>query len=140
MVSGAVALGAALVVAAVAPGLAGPARPGPAGQPAFSSLGQAASQEVGSARNKARPAAAVSGGRQKVDPKKVLPTDGPVSGCLKGYGHGGQCLPSRAPGNRPVTCAFVRTVMPKGVMVHGPDSLKLDRNGDGMACGAGDGS
>jgi hypothetical protein len=139
MLPGALAVVVAIAVAAAAPGLAGPAGTGPAGKPVFPSLAQAASQEVGSARNAAAPAVAVSGGRQVVDPKQVLPTDGPSNGCLPGYGHAGQCVPRRAPGNRPVTCAFVRTVMPKGVMVHGPDRLGFDRNGDGVACGAGDG-
>jgi hypothetical protein len=133
----AVAVLTALVLAAVALTSAGGAersRPG-----AYATLSQAAGQQVGSALTRQRPAAAVSGGDVRVEPRDVLPRRARVNGCLPEYGHGGQCVPRRAPGGAAVTCRYVRTILPQGVMVHGTDRFGLDRNGDGIACGRGDG-
>ena len=70
--------------------------------------------------------------------KEVLP-DGLSNGCAAGYGDpGAQCLPSRAPGDKPLTCAYASKLFPKGIAVTGRDRLKLDTDGDGTACDPGD--
>ena len=76
-------------------------------------------------------------------PEQVLPnvrTSGVTSGgCAVGYGRpGAQCVPARAPGNQPLTCAYLVTLFPDGVSVVGRDQLSLDPNRDGVACGPGD--
>ena len=75
-------------------------------------------------------------------PKAVLGdprTTGRFSnGCAVGYGDADQCLPARAPGNKPVTCAFVLSAFPEGVQVRGTDRLRLDTDKDGWACRDGD--
>lgn len=62
-----------------------------------------------------------------------------VAGCATGYGTpGDQCLPLRAPGNRPMTCTYVVRLFPAGIAVTGKDTLGLDGNRDKVACGPGD--
>ncbi len=60
------------------------------------------------------------------------------SGCVTGYGTAGQCVPARAPGNRPMTCGYLHTQFEGGVAVTGRDRLGLDTNRDGLACADGD--
>jgi hypothetical protein len=60
------------------------------------------------------------------------------NGCAVGYGDADQCLPARAPGNAPMTCAYALTLFPEGVPVRAKDRLRLDTNGDGWACRDGD--
>lgn len=71
-----------------------------------------------------------------MDPK----TSGELaSGCVTGYGRpGAQCLPAKGPNGVKLTCAYVVKIFPHGVTVLGADKLKLDSNGDKLACGAGD--
>jgi len=90
-----------------------------------------------------RPAAGVQPRVEHRQPSAVL--DDPKqtgvlsNGCAADYGRGGQqCLPARAPGDKPLTCAYVVTLFPDGVIVAGRDRFGLDTNGDGLACGAGD--
>jgi hypothetical protein len=75
-----------------------------------------------------------------------LAGNGQGNGCLKGYGKPGQCLPLTSPAQdampdmeMPWTCADVVQLFPKGISVHGKDTLGLDANSDGVACGRGDG-
>ena len=69
------------------------------------------------------------------DPRKTRVLS---SGCAVGYGAAGQCVPARAPGNRPTTCAYVVTLFDGGVAVPRGDWLRLDTNGDGWGCADGD--
>jgi hypothetical protein len=81
-----------------------------------------------------------------VDAKKVKGTGN--GGCVLGYGKPGQCLPVVPPshavhaahGMEAVwTCGEIRTIFVDGIPVkQGKDSLKLDSNKDGVACGKGD--
>jgi hypothetical protein len=72
---------------------------------------------------------------------------GQGNGCLKDYGKPGQCLPLKSAAQQsmpdmdmPWTCADVVQLFPQGLAVKkGKDTLKLDSNGDGVACGRGDG-
>jgi hypothetical protein len=76
-----------------------------------------------------------------------LAGNGQGNGCVKDYGKPGQCLPLESPAQQampdmdhPWTCAEVVQLFPKGLAVKkGKDTLKLDSNGDGVACGRGDG-
>jgi hypothetical protein len=62
-----------------------------------------------------------------------------ASGCAVGYGQpGAQCLPAKGPNGVKLTCAYVLKIFPHGVAVLGKDALKLDANGDKLACGPGD--
>lgn len=84
-----------------------------------------------------------AGTHHAVSPSAVLPHPSTsrhlASGCLIGYGApGAQCLPVRAPGNKPVTCAYVVTLFPEGIAVTGKDRLRLDTDKDKIACDAGD--
>ena len=82
----------------------------------------------------------------KVDVKKVKGTGN--GGCVVGYGDPGQCLPVVPPSHAVHaahgmdvrwTCEEMRTIFVKGISVErGKDSLKLDTNKDGVACGEGD--
>lgn len=81
-----------------------------------------------------------------VDTKKVKGTGN--GGCVIGYGKPGQCLPVVPPSHAAHaahgmemvwTCAEIRTIFVEGIPVNrGKDSLKLDSNKDGVACGEGD--
>jgi hypothetical protein len=76
-----------------------------------------------------------------------LAGNGQGTGCVKDYGKPQQCLPLVSPAQAsmpdmemPWTCADVVQLFPKGIAVKkGKDTLKLDSNGDGVACGRGDG-
>ncbi|MEO8283961.1 MAG: hypothetical protein ABI568_11240 [Pseudarthrobacter sp.] len=69
-------------------------------------------------------------------------------GCVVGYGKPGQCLPAVPPSHAahaahgmdmPWTCEELRTIFVDGITVErGKDTLKLDTNNDGVACGQGD--
>lgn len=82
----------------------------------------------------------------KVDVEKLKGTGN--GGCVVGYGNPGQCLPVVPPSHAAHaghgmdmawTCEEVRTIFVKGITVQrGKDSLKLDSNKDGVACGEGD--
>ncbi len=66
-----------------------------------------------------------------------------VDGCHLDYGEPGQCVPTAPPhaghgGPMTWTCAALRPYFPDGVAVVGEDSLALDSDGDGVACGPGD--
>lgn len=60
------------------------------------------------------------------------------NGCATGYGDVGQCVPARAPGGKAMTCAILVGTFPDGIAVTGRDRLKLDTDGDKVACGPGD--
>ena len=85
------------------------------------------------------PAANIVGAPRHTLPADVLPdakTGVSIIGCLTDYGTPGvQCVPARAPGNQPVTCAFVHTIFPQGVAITGQDRLGL-KTSPGTACGA----
>lgn len=83
-------------------------------------------------------------------PRKLLRRDdigrGQGNGCMKGYGKPGQCLPLQSPAqlampemDHPWTCPEVRELFEGGIEVWDRDPLGLDTNGDGVACGPGDG-
>jgi hypothetical protein len=81
-----------------------------------------------------------------VDAGKIKGTGN--GGCAVGYGDPGQCLPLVPPSHAahaahgmdmPWTCEEMRTIFVKGISVErGKDSLKLDSNKDGVACGEGE--
>ncbi|WP_394162023.1 hypothetical protein [Galactobacter valiniphilus] len=95
----------------------------------------------------------------KVAPEDVLGSERGTGGCLKEYGQTGQCLPPVPPSQaehvsqmlaagqdpsamtHPYRCTEVRTMFATGLIVRvsGVDPQGLDRNGDGVACGRGDG-
>jgi hypothetical protein len=85
-----------------------------------------------------KPAAALPG--RKLRRPAPAPTKGAIAGgCATGYGApGDQCVPLRAPGNQPMTCAYVAKLLPAGIAVTGKDTLRLDTNRDTVACGPGD--
>jgi hypothetical protein len=82
----------------------------------------------------------------QVDVEKVKGTGN--GGCVAGYGKPGQCLPALPPSHAahaahgmdmPWTCEEMRTIFVDGIAVErGKDTLKLDTNNDGVACGQGD--
>jgi hypothetical protein len=79
----------------------------------------------------------------EVDAKKLKA--GGNGGCVTGYGDPGQCLPVVPPSHAAHgmvgtwTCRETRTIFVKGIKVDpGKDTLKLDSNKDGVACGEGD--
>lgn len=90
------------------------------------------------------PAAEVSGGDQTeppVDPDDVLSATAARGGCMLDYGDPGQCLPTRPPSSSAQavwTCADVWQLFPDGLTARAGDALRLDGNGDGLACGPGD--
>jgi hypothetical protein len=107
------------------------------------SLAAAASARNGVGTWGIRPARGVKGGSAIRKPGQVLPdrrAEGVTSGgCLIAYGEpGGQCVPARAPGNRPLSCDYLVRLFTDGVRVRTADPLGLDRNRDGIACGPGD--
>lgn len=81
---------------------------------------------------------------------KVAGDYGKYGGCTPGYGKGKACLPPIAPAavamhmtaaEHPWSCTDVRRlVLPRGIRLNakGVDPLGLDKNGDNVACGAGD--
>lgn len=102
-----------------------------------------------------------------VDPEQVVDELSMLGGCVPGYGRGTACLPAMPPrlaaehaghqGMRAIemarywTCPEVRDLIPDGIAVNdtppptsfpgaapGRDPLRLDSNGDGVACGRGD--
>jgi len=75
-----------------------------------------------------------------------LAGNGRGNGCLKQYGGPGQCLPivslaqqAMPDMDHPWDCHQVKQLFPKGIKVRTNDTLGLDVNGDGTACGRGDG-
>ena len=88
-----------------------------------------------------KPAQAVKLRKLRRSPDAVL-NDAPgevLGGCLAGYGTPGeQCLPARAPRDKPMTCAYASRLFPDGIKVTGRDRLRLDTDRDGIACGPGD--
>jgi hypothetical protein len=91
----------------------------------------------------AKPARGVKGTSIRKRAKRVLAspkaTGRLASGCAVGYGTAGvQCVPKRAPGDKRLTCGYLVKQFPHGVSVTGRDRLKLDSNGDRIACGYGD--
>ncbi len=59
---------------------------------------------------------------------RTVPVQAFSDGCDRGYGTAGQCIPLRAPGNLPVTCAYLRSAgyLP---LVAVRDHLGLVKNG-----------
>lgn len=107
------------------------------------SLAAAASSRNGIGTWRVKPARGVKGGSATRKPSQVLPhrrAEGVTSGgCLIAYGSPGrQCVPARAPGNRPLTCDYLIRLFDRGVKSSAGDPAGLDRNGDGIACGPGD--
>ena len=73
-----------------------------------------------------------------------LAGNGQGNGCVVGYGEPGQCLPLQSPAqaampdmDHPWTCPEVRDLFPRGLVVLDEDTLGLDPDGDGVACGGG---
>ena len=132
----------ALVAQVQQPG--GAPQPGkdPAGQ-AQTGLADAATARQGIGAWGGKPAAKVKLAKVRRRPEDVLGDPKKrtrlASGCLPGYGRpGAQCVPARGAGNKALACAYVVKLFPGGVAVTGKDTLKLDTNGDGLACGHGD--
>lgn len=102
------------------------------------SLAAVASMPSGVGQRVADPAANVVATHNHVMPSSVLPDPKSgvlASGCLANYGvPGAQCVPAHAPGNQPLTCAFINTLFPKGVKITGVDTLHLGQGKD-TACG-----
>jgi hypothetical protein len=123
------------------------AAPRPGGDPARQrqqSLAAAAAQPNGIGRRVAKPARAVRGDRsRRVAPERIyaaLEARGlNQAGCFIDYGRpGDQCLPAHVAQGQTVTCTAVRAHFPDGIVVTRRDRFRLDRNGDGVACGRGD--
>jgi hypothetical protein len=123
------------------------AAPRPGGDPAAQrqqSLAAAAAQPKGAGRRVAKPARGIRGARGRaVTSDRIyaaLKARGlNESGCFVDYGRpGDQCLPAHLARGGMVTCADVRTHFRSGIVVARRDRFRLDRNGDGVACGAGD--
>jgi hypothetical protein len=134
------AMAAVLVLATVAvlvPESSTEAKPKQRGT-AFATLAQAAAQPVGPGKNTDKPAKAVRGGQKQVAPEDVLPQGRRVNGCAAGYGNAGQCVPEFSAGQRRTTCGQLKKTFPEGIEVTGTDTLGLDSNDDGLACGPGD--
>lgn len=115
------------------------------GNSSQTTLAAAAAQAVGPGLP--RPAAGISGDQAgpPVDPEDVLSVTAARGGCVLEYGDPGQCLPTRPPSTSTVastsgqwTCAGVRELFPDGLAAGGGDPLRLDGDGDGVACGPGD--
>jgi len=108
-------------------------------------LSDAASKPSGTGTRTDTPASGVTGSNDTHntssdvygDPSK---TGVNSAGCYIDYGVQGQeCLPTHAATNGTMTCADVRNHgFPDGIKVTGTDRLKLDTNGDKIACNAGD--
>ncbi|HEX8227059.1 MAG TPA: hypothetical protein VF572_04295 [Candidatus Saccharimonadales bacterium] len=123
-------------------------RPQSGRDPAFqqqSSLASAASAPTGAGMRTDKPAAGVKGGHDhRVDPSQVrqdpMATGVNSAGCYIDYGRAGdQCLPAGiSKGTGTVKCEEVRKRFAEGLKVTGTDRFRLDSNGDGTACGAGD--
>lgn len=114
----------------------------PAG-PRQVSLAEAARGPNGIGTWGGKPARGIKPGTALRSPGDVLPhrnaTGVTSGGCLVGYGDpGAQCVPARNPGDRPLTCSYLVTLFPTGVRVAQADSLQLDSNRNGRACGRGD--
>lgn len=89
------------------------------------------------------------GPARAVTPQQLLSPGDRSGACTIGYGRGSVCLPTTPPSagdhgmtveQMPWTCAEVRTLLPGGVVLNarGQDPARLDSDGDGTACGAGD--
>jgi hypothetical protein len=134
--------GLAVTGAADDPAGGTPSRSDPATQ-RQRSLAEAARQHLGPGTLGVKPARDVKPRRLRRLPSDVLPdpksTGRLSSGCVLGYGvPGDQCLPARALGGKPITCAYAVELFPDGVRVTGRDILNLDSDKDGRACGPGD--
>lgn len=116
----------------------------------WTSLGEAAAKPVGIGDHGV--AERVRGGtRPDTAARSVLPSpEAGNGGCERAYGDGGQCLPVVPPSQaahvaaghaKPRwTCKEVRRYFAEGLVVAetGVDPLDLDRDEDGIACGARD--
>ena len=142
------ALGLVVSVGAlVSTSIAGPR--GPVTEPIHSPMASVApevAQEMNGPKEKVKVAKKI----KMHPPKKIgryqLLGRGQGNGCLKWYGEPGQCLPMQSPAQaamptmkHPWTCPEVRELFPDGITVLKKDKLRLDKNGDGVACGPGDG-
>jgi hypothetical protein len=74
----------------------------------------------------------------------LAPPSGPaaplehVDGCDRAYGTGAQCIPRAFPPGVTDKCAWLDERGYGPLAVHGEDRQRLDRSGDGTACGPGD--
>jgi hypothetical protein len=121
-----------------------------AAPPEYTTLEQAASEPVGIGDPGV--AEGVRGSnRPDVAPRQIFRDAGVArGGCDTNYGNGGQCLPLVPPSQadhvaaghmKPLwTCREVRLTFKSGLAVRKAkvDPLRLDKNGDGTACGKGD--
>ena len=106
-------------------------------QTSLAEAARAANDGIG--RRGSKPARGVKLAKTRRAAKDVLPATGLSNGCAAGYGApGAQCLPRRAPGDKPLTCSYASKLFPKGIEVTGRDRLKLDTDRDGTACDPGD--
>lgn len=73
-------------------------------------------------------------------PNNKLPAPPPgMNGCDPGYGSRGQCMPWHIPPQEQDRCGWLkRDKSLSALKVNGNDRLAIDRNNDGVACGAGD--
>jgi hypothetical protein len=105
------------------------------------SLASVASLPSGIGMQTDKPAAGVVGKKLEIKPSQVLrdPKKSRVlsNGCLLDYGTpGADCLPAASvSANNANTCAVVKKYFTQGVKVAGTDTLNLDKNKDGVACG-----
>ncbi|GGK37585.1 hypothetical protein GCM10010124_32980 [Pilimelia terevasa] len=68
----------------------------------------------------------------------AVPVPAGVDGCLRSYGNGSQCVPRTFPSMVADRCGYLRERGLGGLAVRAGDPHGLDRNRDGVACGAGD--
>jgi len=123
------------------------AAPRPGGDPATQrqqGLAAVAAQPNGIGRRVAKPARAIRGdlGRGVTSDRIYAAQKArglSEAGCFVDYGRpGDQCLPAHVAQGQTVTCTAVRAHFPDGIVVTRLDRFRLDRNGDGVACGRGD--
>lgn len=77
---------------------------------------------------------------QASPPVPAGPVEVPVNvdGCDHGYGSRGQCVPWEFPVGTADGCAWLAGHGFGPLAVRGPDRHRLDRDGDGTACGTDD--
>jgi hypothetical protein len=71
-------------------------------------------------------------------PTSTHPVETHIDGCDRNYGTPAQCVPWTFPAATTDACGWLAAHGFGPLVVVGTDRQGLDRNGDGIACGAGD--